>query len=415
MEAGKLSDRRSFPSAKAHRFIYNLSGTSSSRIYEFSQPPEAARCVLLRAVITAADYAAPVANPKTVLELETAGTKFMQELCSSSAIGRVWHAQPVYARNNAGKLNLELPEVVEGNAGETAWAKSLIDGETSLSLVGKMKRGTHGAWLARDVDGENQIFKYVSNDDVRTQLQLAADSASAVNTAIARTPQFRKIGYVQDKGSWYTQEFLPGIPAPAPTQRLSTKMMLLNDQAAGKALKGGMNWSEEVMGALYKDSKGWQKNIAASGEEGRSFVEDVQSMVAPNRFLNPTANDIVHGDFQHYNALVDRKGRLSAYVDWEGAGKGDRGIDLSRLLYDSYVSEAEIGYKADPWLLQMMHSKLAAISGIPQRDNYMSYWALQVADFGLKRSPEQGSMFIGVGRRLLEDLRAGKKAMSTAA
>jgi len=187
--------------------------------------------------------------------------------------------------------------------------------------------------------------------------------------------------------------------------------MILNNNAAGKALAGGKNWSEDVMNALYKDSKGWQKNIAASGEEGKQFVAEVQAMVDRNRFVNPVASDIVHGDFQHYNALVDKRGKLTAYVDWEGAGKGDRGIDLSRLLYDSYVSEAEIGFKANPITLQMMRDRIAAISGQAQRDNYMSYWALQVADYGIKKGPADGKMFMGVGRRILEDLRTNKQAM----
>ncbi len=59
-----------------------------------------------------------------------------------------------------------------------------------------------------------------------------------------------------------------------------------------------------------KIQKGWQKNIAASGEEGKQFVAEVQTMVDRNRLVNPVANDIVHGDFQHYNALVDKRGKL---------------------------------------------------------------------------------------------------------
>ncbi len=41
----------------------------------------------------------------------------------------------------------------------------------------------------------------------------------------------------------------------------------------------------------------------------------------------------------------------------------------------------------------------------------MSYWALQVADYGVKKGPADAQMFMGVGRRILEDLRTNKKAM----
>ncbi len=375
---------------------------------------------MLRAIVTAADMAVPVANPETLAELELVSTKVLNELRSSPVLGKMWAPQASFRNEAAGTLNLDfnfhpLEEVVHGGEGERKFAQSLIENEANLQLVGKMKRGTHGAWLTRTEEGENRIFKFVSSDDVRPQLQLSADSSRAVNSTIARTPQYRQIGFTPGKGSWYTQEFLPGQPAPAPTESLISRMMVLNEMAAGKALAGGKNWSEEVMNALYKDSKGWQKSIAASGPEGKTFVADVQSMIHRNRLLSPQAGDIVHGDFQHYNALVDRNGKLSGYIDWEGAGRGDRGIDLSRLLYDAYVSEAEIGFKTRPDTLQMMSDRLAAMSGTAHRDNYMNYWALQVADFGLKRSPKDGSMFMGVGRRILDDLKASQKSTSLAA
>ncbi len=201
----------------------------------------------------------------------------------------------------------------------------------------------------------------------------------------------------------------------APTDQLISRMLILNNNAAGRAVAGGKNWSEDVMNALYKDSKGWLRNIASSGKEGKQFVADVQAMVEPNRLVNQVASDIVHGDFQHYNALVDRRGKLNAYIDWDGAGKGDRGLDLSRLLYDSYVSEAEIGFTANAQTLQMLRDRIGFVSGTALRDNYMSYWALQVADYGVKCSPEKAQMFMGVGRRILGDLTNGRKTVGVAA
>lgn len=296
-------------------------------------------------------------------------------------------------------------DVVPGNPEERAWVKSLIDGETNLDLVGKMKRGTHGAWLARSSDGANHIFKFVSNDDIRAQLELSAESSARVNSLAARTPQYEAIGYAQGKGSWYLQEFLYGTPAPAPTDKLIGSMLQLNDIAAGKAVGSGRNWSASIFHALYDDSKGWKQRIASSGAEGRSFVSDVQRLIEPNRNVTASAGDVVHGDFQHYNALVHNDGRLSGYIDWDGAGRGDRGIDLSRLLYDSYVSEAEIGYPANPETLKMMSDRVASTSGKALRDNYMGYWSLQVADYGLRKSPADGAMFLGVGRRILSELK----------
>lgn len=347
----------------------------------------------------------PIATPKFSVGVESAGARLADEAYNTAGKWGAWNGKPTYVSSNSGKLNAEIPETLAGNESERAWVRSMLEAETDLTLIGKMKRGTQGAWLARTAEGEHQIFKFVSNNDARSQLQLSAESALRVNSGIARTPQFRQIGFTDGKGSWYTQEFLPGIPATQPTDRLISRMLILNDAAAGKALAAGKNWSDEVMGALYRDSKGWQQNIAKSGEEGKQFVDDIQKLVDRNRNLSATTGDIVHGDFQHYNALVDRRGKLSAYIDWEGAGRGDRGIDLSRLLYDAYVAEKEIGFRVPPETLKMLHNRIIGASGTGLRDNYMSYWALQVADYGTSRGPADASMFIGVGRRILSDLK----------
>jgi aminoglycoside phosphotransferase (APT) family kinase protein len=44
-------------------------------------------------------------------------------------------------------------------------------------------------------------------------------------------------------------------------------------------------------------------------------------------------NDLVIGDFGPHNVLVDDEGRVTAVVDLESAGRGDRVIDTVGLLY----------------------------------------------------------------------------------
>ena len=97
---------------------------------------------------------------------------------------------------------------------------------------------------------------------------------------------------------------------------------------------------------------------------------------------------------------------MTGYVDWEGAGHGDRAIDLSRLLYDAYVSEAEIGYRANPATLKMLQDKIRDVSGTDALNSYMSYWILQVSDYGTKAGPDLLGKFLGVGRRIVSDLQS---------
>jgi hypothetical protein len=271
-----------------------------------------------------------------------------------------------------------------------------------------MERGTRGAWLVNSPEKQPFIFKILSPDDATKQVQLARTAVRQLDSLGVRVPRIERVGYSAQYGTWHMQEVVPGFNAEAPTTRLITQMMKFNERQAGTALKGQKNWSDDVMKSLYRDSRGWQNRIANSGEEGKALVQEVRSMTEKNRNLWLPTGDTVHGDYQHYNALVSggRKERLTAIVDWDYIGRGDRGIDLSRLLYDGYVAEAELGFKANPQTLKMLAQHIESISGRAAYENYMSYWVLQVSDFGVKMGPDKAKMFMGVGRRILDDIKA---------
>jgi len=286
---------------------------------------------------------------------------------------------------------------------------ALLSKETDLTVISRMERGTRGAYLVRDPQNVQHIFKLVSPHDTTFQITASARAAAAVNSPLTRTSLYERVGYTQGHGSWYVQELLEGKPAPAPSDRLIGQMVNLNNRQKSNAVLGTEDWNKGIYDALYSDSHGWKGNIARSSEQGRHLVDSVQRMIEGARLETPRGGDIVHGDFQHYNALVGENDRMTGYVDWEGAGRGDRGIDLSRLLYDAYVSEKEIKYAANPETLQMLAGRIQDISGKQILRPYMGYWILQVADYGTKVGGEKYGQFLEVGRRIVDDLAAREK------
>jgi hypothetical protein len=275
----------------------------------------------------------------------------------------------------------------------------------NVSVVGKLERGKRGAWLAEAGDGSPHVVKLVSHDDVRTQINLSSEASRAVNSSLTPTPKYEAIGYQEFFGSWYMQEFIPGTPAAGPSSKLIGELSALNERQTGKAIEGATDWSGKVMDSLYHDSENWYDRLASSGQNGWELAAKVKDLTAPNRSLALRSSDIVHGDFQHYNALVNKSGNLAAYVDWDGAGRGDRGFDLARLYTDACVSESEIGYSADHRLLHELNNHIAEISGPAARDNFMGYWALQIGNFGLWHGEEDARMFINVGHSILDVLK----------
>jgi hypothetical protein len=300
------------------------------------------------------------------------------------------------------------PAIKETNFSDPheARIKELVDKEIGFDVLGRMERGTHGAYMLKDGDDVHHIFKLVSKDDVTPQINLSARAAEAVNSLMSRTPRYEEVRFTPSYGSWYMQEVLPGMPSPAPSQKLVTQLARMNDHQAGKAVEGAANWNDRIVAALHSDSNGWKKNIAAASTDGANLVARVEELTGSKAPEFAHADDIVHGDFQHFNALISPADRLTGYVDWEGAGRGDRTIDLSRLLYDAYVSEAEIRYKPSQQTLSMLSDKIAGISGPEVLKAEMSYWVLQVANYGSWMGKDYLNMFTDVGHRVLTDMAA---------
>lgn len=357
-------------------------------------------------VKTIIETAKLVAKPEAVAETVQSSTKLLED--AAITLRRGGHVEATTdGTSQVLKAHPDLP-IAKGTPSEreVKWVSSLVNQPefSEYTLIGKMERGMRGAWLMRSGDGQHHILKLLKREDTTDQIRQSAEISRMLNTQLVRTPRFQKVGYAPSHGSWYVQELLPGVPAPAPTGRLINGMLQFNDRQAGGALTGSHNWSDDVMNVLYHDSQGWQKHIAESGEEGKELIQRVQGLVDRNRSLTLKNDDIVHGDFQHYNALVNRNGKLSGYVDWEGAGRGDRGFDVSRLLFDAHLSEKGVGYKVNPETLEMLSNRVRNISGKQASENYAAYWALQLGDFGVRYATRDQNLLIGVGRRVLQDL-----------
>lgn len=359
------------------------------------------------------DAAKLAVKPETLAEMEALAVKAIQEVgATGSIVGPRTRATTLHAGRAAEKSTAAddaAQSLAKGKPSERElnWVRELVDGQSEFAeftLIGKMDRGMRGAWLMRSRDGGNHILKILKKEDSTDQIRRTAEISRTVDSPVIRSPQFERVGYTPSHGSWYIQEFLPGRPSQRPTDTLIMGMLRFNDRFANRGLSESKNWSDDVMNTLYHDSNGWQKHVSEWGDEGKELVQNVHNLVDRNRSLTLNAGDIVHGDFQHYNALVHRNGRLSGYVDWEGAGRGDRGFDVARLLFDAQLSEKSLGYAVKPETLQMLSTRVADISGKQARDNYLGFWSLQLADFGVRYVPHDASMLIGTGRRVLKDL-----------
>ena len=272
---------------------------------------------------------------------------------------------------------------------------------TDFVLNGKMERGVNGAYLLRSSRGVH-ILKPVGRTDLVEQVKRSARIADYMNAPASPTPRYQLMGFADGFGTWYVQEFLPGIPSPFPSHKLVEQMVSMNDSQAGAAVDHHNDWSKAVDEALHDDAKGWQATIAASGLDGQRLVRRCRELFEPFCSFKGGSADIVHGDFQHYNALVDEHDTLTGYVDWPQAGCGDRSIDLARLLIDSWLAEKEFGRAAAQETFDLLKSRILLNSGPAGLNVYMAFWILQVGAFCVGWG--DGAGYFKVADRVLSDL-----------
>jgi Phosphotransferase enzyme family len=302
-----------------------------------------------------------------------------------------------------------MPRLDKPNQGEIGAVVAAFNAQqgTPYKLIRKLPTGTNGAWLVSDNDGIGHIFKWVSTKDIRADLVRAAAIAHAVDTPATPTPDHEALAYLPQYGTAYVQQYLDGVAAPFPTTRVVNQLIKLSEGFRNRAQPGSADLSAQVRDTVLHDAQGWQAAIAKFSPDGRELVSEFEQLVAPYRTFRGRTTDIVHGDFTHHNALVDDPAtdRLTGYIDWETAGRGDRGYDQARLLFDVYVSGPELGHTPEPEAVRALTDKIIESSGVAGLTVYMAYWALQVAEFGVNGHPKKAPMFIEVGRDVIMNLK----------
>jgi Phosphotransferase enzyme family len=189
---------------------------------------------------------------------------------------------------------------------------------------------------------------YVRWPDGRRSVLTGGSPAAAHIVAIARAarlpaPRYEMVTEV-DGVCVVVQDRLTGTTPAAVDRAILDQMLALNERCAG--LLAG---SDLPQLPLYLRSSGpgfcLHEPVAA-------YSARTAALLAWARSLDADAlpgDDLVHVDFHPGNILVDR-GRISGVVDWDGAGRGDRRLDLVTLRYDLELRAPALAGELDAYL-----------------------------------------------------------------
>jgi Ser/Thr protein kinase RdoA (MazF antagonist) len=191
----------------------------------------------------------------------------------------------------------------------------------------------------------------------RTQCGPLADQARAAGVPTARHELTARIDGVRV----VVQQRLPGTPPSTVDAALVTQLLQVNDRLAG--LLSAAPSPQPAPLHLTADGPGFCLHGPLAEHSARSarLLAWVRTVGAESG-AHMIGDDLVHMDFHPGNVLVSG-GRLSGVIDWDGAVRGDRHLDLVTLRF----------YLADmaPQLTGPLDARLALI---PQRRR-RAYWA----------------------------------------
>jgi hypothetical protein len=279
---------------------------------------------------------------------------------------------------------------------------------------GRFPRGTRGAWRVRGPEGP-AVLKFDLRGDVGEDVLRRSSRISAVlQRGGAPVPGYLAVGSKTDLPQWSIIERMPGSDAELSPQ-LADQMVAFTARQARRGpilAPGTRNWTRHINDELF-GSREMSSIVAGASPEGRALVEQVDAAVAGLEGRVTESRDIVHGDFQHYNALQDSRGNLSAVIDWDGAGCGDRGIDIARLRMDASLQKLE-GDGADPEIVQRLGEAVTKTSGPEALTLFSAYYAIQVAEFALRALPDRAHEYIRCVSDSLEQVTRGVAAPAPA-
>jgi hypothetical protein len=151
------------------------------------------------------------------------------------------------------------------------------------------------------------------------------------------TPAWLCFGTTPDGTSCTIQEFVPGTPMQRLTPIYLDQIFALNDLQANLNPNAKTDhWSGYAWNVVFANESNWAANIQAYAPETAELLSALTAAVQPYREISLPTTDIVHGDFNPDNLLVNN-GEITAIIDCTYAGYGTRVIDLATLLHYAYA------------------------------------------------------------------------------
>jgi hypothetical protein len=258
----------------------------------------------------------------------------------------------------------------------TAWARTpQLEAEelvTRLAAVTGVELRVEGACAGGEVGAA-----YVRWADGHRSVLAMGNPYAVPLVAIARQAGLPAPEYelVADLGSAFVvvQQLLPGGPPSVVDRPLLDEMVAYNTRMDGLLVAGAP--ARPICLFLRESGPGFCLHEPLAGYDRRTArVLDWAREVGLGRDT-ADGSDLVHMDYHPGNVLV-HNGQITGIVDWDGAGRGDRLLDLVTLRFD-------LAFQA-PRLISWLDGQLTETVPAERLRAYWAHMSVRLIDWAIR-------------------------------
>jgi hypothetical protein len=268
--------------------------------------------------------------------------------------------------------------------------------QTTFTLFEKYPDGEQGAFVVVDHLDRRWVLKWAREARNLEWMRGAKTVTDLLRNLDYPAPSYLLIGKFPE-GIYSIQSALPGSPIRHLPVTLLPLLFEINELQRERAIPGRNDWHQEAIETVLRGGNGYclHASLQQHSPETAEILQTLQDLVRTYQDEPHRTNDIVHGDFQHANILIENE-QISGVVDWDGFGAGDCSFDIATLLFYSY-DDVEVREQLWNYALERASLKLLSI--------YLAHLILRQIDWSLRYHDQITSeRYITRGQEVLQEI-----------
>jgi aminoglycoside phosphotransferase (APT) family kinase protein len=216
---------------------------------------------------------------------------------------------------------------------------------TDYRLVRQLPGGLQSSAYELNGGGTRVVLKWSDDPGWAQRVRRAAELVRRARAVGYPTPEWLAVGTTTAGSPYQLQEFVRGTglhDASTINESLARELIAICETQRELVPEDGISWSAYSRGVVFDDWDGLWERVRAYGGESAELIHRYDVLCRPYRDHALPDDDLVHGDLNVGNVIVDN-GRIAGIIDIEAAGGGSRAYDLISLATSAARDGAPIG------------------------------------------------------------------------